>query len=804
MSIIQGFSSCNTAKHLEDGQYLLKENQLKLEHKGRLPQKGEIKTELYKLYKQEPNGKFLALFPREWFYFMVDEPKDTSAFDRFIAKSLAEKPVVLDDSISLATAKQMTYLLNYKGFYDAKVEYELDGKSGRAIYTAIPGQQTTIDSVTYLCEDPVLLNKLHRISGTSHLKTGSGFDLSKYEKEKKRIAGWLRNNGYAQFHAYYFTNLEVDTFQNTRKANLYINIATPRKDSIHSTFYIGNIDVYLDYDPTYPIDSWRDTTIGVYNFKVKDKNFFIDPKTIERLVFVRPNELYDASKIATTKQQLAQLEIYRFIRIKETEKDNKIDLKIELTPGYKMEFTTTFDVNYANTSASTGQGNLLGLSLDPHFENRNLLGGGEVLSTDFSIGTEFDLSRNRNSVINSFEISAQSSLDLPRFLDYLGLWKQIGRIPLGGKVEKKRVRNTSFYQQLIRKSPTRIKLGYSYNKILNWNSYRILRASYGYEFKASPSKRYILNHIGVDFVNPRSEGALFDKVRADNPYLDRSFDRQVFLGFLLKDFSYIYNGKVNSRGESTYFRISTELGGAEVWGVNKIYNMLAAKPKVFQLGPNIEISQYAKVEVDFRFYKKITKGTDLAFRAHAGVVSPFGFSDDSPYLKQFYAGGSNSVRAWPIRGVGPGAHLDSLIFDPEVKNKLYQTGDIKLEFNLEYRFDLVSVMEGAFFLDVGNVWTSKFDQDRCGSQFVFEQREITCGDETIVQHPFYRQFAIATGMGWRFDFTYFLFRLDMALKLRNAYPAYYDENGVPQKYWIDLSTFQPKDIYFQIGLGYPF
>ena len=257
---------------------------------------------------------------------------------------------------------------------------------------------------------------------------------------------------------------------------------------------------------------------------------------------------------------------------------------------------------------------------------------------------------------------------------------------------------------------------------------------------------------------------------------------------LFRDFNYVYNARPNRFGESLYLGINLELAGAEFWAVNSLYNSFALEPDTLKLG-EIEFSQYISTELDLRYYKQYTTKQSLVLRFNLGVARPFGFTTDVPYVKQLYVGGPNSIRAWAPRGLGPGQYLDSLSLDQANNNRLYQSGDLKIEFNAEYRFDLFWRLKGAVFLDGGNIWTIDKDLSRCGSQFLLNNSTITgCtgNDQTVVNEAFYKQNCSGHRFGFRFDFTYFIFRLDVGIKLRYPYLNEPDENGMlpPRRgYW---------------------
>lgn len=798
-------NGCSTKRFLSENEYLVSKNEVILETKIAGKEKAKLKSDLASLIEQKPNSKFLRT-SRAWFYFWAKKGKKETSFDRFILKAIAEEPVIYNDSIAQKSSGAMKYYMNYNGFFRADSDYSIkktNKKKVKVTYVAKTENAFKIDSIFYNSPIEELSNDIQKSRRKTLIKSGRQVDLDQMEEEKKRISTYLRNNGYAFFYPIYFDKIDIDTFQTTGKANLYFEILPSDELRPYSTYSIGEVNIFTDYSPEKELSAYQDTVIENYHFYMPKQGSLVKPKALLRTLKIASGDLYNQEKIDDTNNRLSQLGVYRFVRLRQeisTSDTSKIDIRIELTPQPKMELGIDFQINYANRNAPTGAGTLFGFSVSPSYQNRNLFGGAELFTINLGAGAEFNLDTKQN-FLNTLNLSTQTSLSLPNFLDYLGFWKGLYKIPWK---EDGHVLNTQFYNSLQR-SPTTISLGFNYSEILNQYTYRVFNAAYGYKVQANPRRRYLLNHIGIEFVNPSIEPD-FQRILDDNPFLQRSFTQQVFFSLLFKNFDLIYNSPVNRKGRSWLGQLSTELAGFEIWGVNAIYNEFALDSKIFKLGETIEFSQYLKVDADLRRYIKPTSSSEIALRANIGIIKPFGYSDVSPYVKQFFVGGANSIRAWNARGLGPGGYLDTLSLNNENRNLLYQTGDIKMEFNAEYRFDIFWYIKGAFFIDAGNVWTSNYDDTRCGSQFLFKSKQLSqCADNELKWNdPFYKQMAVGGGFGLRFDLSYFLFRLDMAVKIRNPYPEYFDENGKGHNYMYDFGKFGINDIGFRIGLGYPF
>lgn len=798
-------SACNSTKYLQEGQQLLRGNQVKLKAEGKIENKRILMDELPGFYRQRKNSKFLFFFPREWFYFATQDLEDTTKLDRFQRRVIAEQPAIYSESLAEETKNNMERYLKEKGFLNAEVLVEDDvNKKGTKVwvtYYVYPNRPFTIDSVSFSSTDTTIHRMLQQIQPQSHFRVGQQLDLGKYEQEKQRITNYLRNNGYAFYYGTFFDKVEVDTNEVKRTGSVHFRVLPPFGDSIHQRYRIGDITILPDYNPADTITNFRiDTLIGRYRFLSTSPTFDVRPQTLIKAMYLRPGEVFSEQNYQKTGRQLSSLGIYRFWRIKpepDSLRPNLLNYRVELTPNYRLEVGADFEVNYTNRSTS-GAGNLIGLAIHPTFRNRNLLGGAELFVTNFSAGVEMNF-RDRDRFWNTVDLRWQTEVFFPRFRDYLGFWRYVNWLPVG---KQRRARENSFYNQLRENAATRLALSYNYLLIIDWYKYNLFNASYGYDFQRSPTKRYLINHVGIDLLIPETQPQ-FDSLLADNGFLRNSFGQQLFVSLLFRDFNYVYNGRQNRFNESSYFSFSVETAGVEIWAANTIYNQFTGKDAVWNPGDSIDFSNYVRLETDYRYYKRYTAKRSLAARMNFGIARPFGFTSAVPYVKQFYVGGPNSIRAWAPRGLGPGGYQDPDALDPDNNFRLFQTGDLKLEFNLEYRFEILWQMKGALFLDAGNVWTIQEDPERCGSQFLLSERLRSDG---CVNDPFYRQIALGGGFGLRFDFSYFIFRLDMGVKLRNPQPLFRNGNGSVRErdYWESFRGFGLRDIAFNFGLGYPF
>lgn len=801
--------ACNTSKYLAEDEVLLRDNTIKI--RGEARNKSLLAYELSTLAKQKANSKLLGFIPRERIFLRHRERGDSSRIRRAWRQAFGEPPVFYDDSLTQAGAEAMQYYLRYRGYFTAAVYVDdlIRNQKAYVTYNVLPGPLFTIDSVFYDGNSPDIDTLLQRERENSLLQPGEPIDLTSYELEKNRLTNVLRNAGYAFFFETYFDDLEIDTNQAPRQGNLYVEVLPPPRQDQHQVYRIGTVSIYPDFEAIQLSGGRiRDTLIENVRFwYARDSEPSVRARALLRNISLRPGEVFSQAEFDRTNLQLSNLGIFRFVRIRQeidSTNENILNFAIQLTPNNRIEVGADVGFSFTNRSGAGGAQNLLGLNLSPTFRNRNTFGGAEQFIFDLNAGIEINpFQTDRKRLINSLDIRTNAQLNIPRFSDPFRFYRGLYRLPLG---KNRHFLNETFYEALLQKATSRIGLSYEYLRVLDFYQLNLLNGRFGYELNRSQTSRYQITHPAIDLLLPQTF-SLFDILIAENPFLERSFGRQAFVSLLFRDFSYSRTGRPNRRGESTYIGWRIETAGGEIWAANKIANWIGDKDErwVWMAADTAtNFSQYLQLELDFRFYRRYSANQNLATRFNAAVARPFGFTSDVPYVKQFFVGGANSMRAWAPRGLGPGGYQDPLAeAGRDSIFQLYQAADLKLELNLEYRFNLFWRVRGAVFMDIGNIWTINRDPDRCGSQFLFRRKVYRCGErESFVHEPFYRQIAVGSGFGMRVDLTYFIFRLDLGLPLRYNYDR--PRGDATSSYWYNFSNFSLGDISYNLGLGYPF
>ncbi|MEL7223126.1 MAG: hypothetical protein AAGJ93_17510, partial [Bacteroidota bacterium] len=472
---------CNSTKFLKSDEFLLDKNTVEIKQK--VENKGDLAYELSTYYRQKPNSNFFTVFPREWQYFRLSDKEDLNAWQRFKFRSFAEEPAIYNDSLTSITALDMQTYLKYKGYLRAKVIPQRDPrkKKMRVSYYALPDARFILDTINFNSTDSRVDELLQAAKEESLFKAGDPLDLSVFAQEKQRITNFMRNNGYAEFYQNQIGDLELDTFQTPNHANIYLNILPPFGDSTHQQFFIGDINVYLDYT----IDASnieQDTTIAGLRFLLSERGFIVDPAILRKAISLRPGERYSLGNYNSTNEQLSELGVFRFVRIKtirDLNKEDVIHFSIQLTPDYLLEFDTALELNYTNRSSGGSIGNLLGFSLSPSVTHKNLFHGAEFFRMGLSAGVEMAPNNIGDATFwNTVDLKAQFGLSLPKFVDYLGIWRKLYRLPIG---KDKHLLNRSFYRGLQEKAKTNMEAVYEYLLIIDWYRYHSLNLSYGFQ-----------------------------------------------------------------------------------------------------------------------------------------------------------------------------------------------------------------------------------------------------------------------------------------------------------------------------------
>ena len=798
-------SSCGVNKFLDDDAYLVTKNNIELEDtENKIKEKSEFKYELSTLVSQKPNSRFLLFFKPKLRWYLNAKPQEevNSKFNGWFRRKFMEPPVLYNRDVMYETSTTMENFLKNKGFFDAKV-YPSNtlkkGKKAHITYKVNPGALYTVDTLILESKDPKIDSLKSWLSENTLMSNGAPVDVNLYNREVSRITDSLRNNGYAFFYPNYVKPLEADTTGWGTGLTIYDEIIKPFDEWRHRPFKVGKINVYVNFNGELGVPH-RDTLIDGLHYRTVDGDFGIKPKVIRRNVYFNEYELFDQSKLNQTNKQLTALGVFKFVNIrtsKSTDQFGAVDIDIILSKLKRQFVDYETDINNSERPLVTNARSIfLGTGANVSYLNRNLFGGAERVGLTLEGGVEFNLT-DRTRFINSLDLLARLDVQLPEFVDVPGTWKLLSLVKFG----KWNLINPKFFKSLKDDGIPIGSLAYNSFIFRDFYQYNSLDASWSYELKTSTRGKYSIRTMGLTLFQSETQSA-FQPILDNNPLLIESLGSRLFTGFLYSGLNYLWTSKQSVLGETWQFRLNHEVSGLETLAANQLFNKGRGK---FDLPGDLEFAHFTSLDVDLRYFKEFKDGNVLALRAELGVATPFsGLSESVPFVRQFFVGGPNSIRAWSIRELGPGEFFPTDVYPPFTQPPPFvQTGDFKFAFNLEYRFKFIPFfqMDGALFVDGGNVWTLREDTNRPGSQLLWRS-QVNSEGETIGDN-FIDQIAIGTGAGIRIDFTYVIFRFDVGLKTRSPFV-----NQTGSRWYVDVwgtrDVFRLNLLNYNIALGHPF
>jgi len=690
--------------------------------------------------------------------------------DKFFIFHYYVKPPAFDTNALVQSASNMHALLVNSGFYNPEISYSYDTvlkkKDQKRVtinYKVNGGNRTMIDTVAYLFNKPQLQKLADSTKSQSLLQPNTPVSKSGILVETNRLVNLFKNNGYYKFTAdeirptgdttiAALTSVSEDPFEQLRllaEANEKRNKPTIRlgfqlnnlpDTTLLQKYYINHIYVLPDYLTG---DSYTDSTLHIRTFKSYTAEYhrkLFKFSLLRKNLSIKKGILFRQDDYFKTINDLYKLGVWEnpSIDIIEQKDTNLLNMVVKLVPLKRYAFEGNIEMSYSANNASSGlsssaTGNLLGLSLNLSVTDRNLGKSAIRMTNAVKAGVEFNTShRNSNGTfINSNELSYSNSLLFPKFI-----------FPLGFYNSKNLITSQSFIN-------TNISL---INRI-DFFDQQVFTTSYGYNWTNNENHLWSLKLFNFDYHRLYNRSVSFDQTLKDYPFLKYSFNTALVMGSGIS-----YNlAKANPRKPKlvTNLKINFEESGL-LWDLLKEKNKNSLTGNFF----NQYLKEFIKTDVDYTYTINHPKSA-IAFRAFAGVGIPLSKNDTTlPFFKQYFGGGPNSMRGWPVRGIGVGGQP----LAPYQSNGISfndRTGDIQLEGNAEYRFNVAPLFSNAVlfkmavFTDIGNIWNFKNtrpDGNPDTTQFKFKN--------------LYKQLGVSSGVGFRFDFNYFIIRFDVAFRFK--------------------------------------
>ncbi|NNE30240.1 MAG: BamA/TamA family outer membrane protein [Saprospiraceae bacterium] len=770
----------------------MERNQVILEPGGKIESPGKLKYSLTTLFKQQPNGRWL-LTPTEKIYEKNQERIRAGKPSKRWRERRGEELVIHDPSLTEEARRDMINFLQNQGYFEAEVQSEVAPfkKEGVSVkYKVKPGERYLLNTVGYSSSDTLIHQILQELAPETLLKKSTAVSKDNFDADYRRIAQHLRTRGYARLDQTFFKATGDST---GNQVHVEIEVLPPPGASTHTVFRVGEVSVFPRYTLGADLPEWKDSLISGIHFKTISPEYQIKPATIIRNIFLEAGDLVDERALLRTRTKLSDLNAFRIVNVQSVIREDDptiMDFEIFLTPRKKMSFQMDLEVNNSQGQILGAETNLIGTSLNSNFKNYNSFRNASIFDLSLGGGIEFNLA-NLDSLIYSSNFTGRVGLSFPKYIKWIGPQDWVYSIFSKKKSEDG---DEGFYSTFRERARTNISTGYEYVNIFNFYDFHRAELEWGYESQINRNSNLRITQTGFTFFLPETRPN-FDSIALENPYLQRSFDRQLFTGLLFRNATYSFNAPPNPFGGSWGFLGELDVSGFEMFLANKLYNDLGNNTDTIRVFDRIDFSQFIKLQAFANYTRKFKLESAIAFRLNMGVVRPFGYSKESgvPFVEQLTAGGPNSMRGWRIRELGPGGYIDPSDEDTRV---FVQSGEFKMEANFEYRTPNIWYLEGALFADVGNVWTLTDDEERPNSQFRFQGGFD--GDNNPVT-PFYEQLAIASGIGIRLDVSFFIVRWDIALKVRSPYEvdgSYWFPNIKPFNFWQTPNH--------NIAIAYPF
>jgi outer membrane protein assembly factor BamA len=697
----------------------------------------------------EPNNSLMGrrvLPPVGLWYYTYKKPEEGKR-GGFFYRTLNENPVLISDINPDLRIQKIESDLFANGFFNTNASYALDTaknnpRKAKILYSVNVEQPYRIAQILNQPARDSIDTLINSYAQNLKLKPGDIFNLETIRNEKRKLASMLVEEGY-----YFFSPNEIEMIADTSQTPRMINLLVRKKPLIApyiaKKYTINRVEVNVKRTNTDEPEYAEPDTIlydGVY---ITGQTDYLKPEVLTRSTLFREGDLYSETKHRGTIPLLNNYGVFQSVKMQFDVTDSikqKMNVLLDLQPKNDV----TLNLEGAVQSKSTG---FAGPASEIILSHANLFKGANRLQVKAFGGFEWQWGKSSEDDLgsNSYNAGINSSLSFPKMI-----------VPFKSVRENK---------SIIGK--TIASLGFEFVNNVKYYRMNSINMAFGYQWRKTQKVTHSFNPFKMNMVSLLKTTALFDSIVEANPYVKRSFEEQYIIG---TEYNFTYDNSARKR-DGFYFQGMIGTSGNLI----DAFMQIGDKERPYTIFGDI-YSQFVKTSVDFRYYTNTTK-EGLVLRFYAGTGISYGNSSVMPYVEQYFSGGSNSLRGFTARSLGPGS------YKPEEYNGIVdQTGDIKLEFNSEYRFRMTEIMLGALFLEAGNVWLLNPDENRPGSQFKFSN--------------FTEQLAVGTGVGLRFDFDFFILRTDFGLPLRFPHN---DGDGNWNHFTEVFEKFR-----FNLAIGYPF
>ncbi|MCC8088358.1 MAG: BamA/TamA family outer membrane protein [Rikenellaceae bacterium] len=753
-------SGCSTTKRIPEGEILytgVKKIKINDSLAGDVPKSviSDVKAPL----SVKPNNPLYSPYIRTplpiglwaWNYLYTTKQK---GLKHWLYNRLAKEPVLISDVQPEVRLRVVSQILDNNGYFRSTASYEqIPGKNNpkkaRLSYFVNIPEPFYLDSVFYLRADGDIGKIIDSMRQRSSIKPGMQYNLDTLANERVKITNVLRNNGYYYFRSDYIEYL-ADTTRGDKTVELKMRFNSGTPEEVLRTYDIGDINIaVVNYTSGGDLD-----TVIYDGLTIKyERPRRIRPRILSEAVNIQKGDKYTLNAQTKTQNDLNSLGVFRYVNLNIVPLDsigesNLLDVNITAEMDQPLQAQFEADV-YSKSNSFVGPGAIFSV------RHNNIFKGAEVLSVRLTGSYEWQTGNRRqiegeSKLINSYEFGITASLNIPRFTPRM-------------------------FNRLTYPTGTVFQLGAD---ILNRPGYfrmLSLNGSANYNFQTSPYSFHTVTAFKLVYTKLLNSTDSFNQTMDQNPAIALSFRDQLIPSI---GYTYTYDRIFGQRQRNRVFwQTSVTSAGNIIYGVSSLFGAKGSDRKIF----GVEYSQFMKLTTEFRHYHKIGEKNTLAARFIAGIGYAYANSTVLPYSEQFYIGGANSIRAFTIRSIGPGSYKPA--DENESLSYLDQTGDFKLEGNIEFRFAIMGKLNGAVFMDAGNIWLLRNDPLRPGAQ--------------LRAKGFFNEIALGTGAGLRYDISYLVIRADLGIGLHTPYSN--PDNGG----YFNTPSFR-NDIGFHLAIGYPF
>ncbi len=755
--LLLAVSSCSVSRYLPAGEKLYNGAIVKVEKNAEVKNTTKQLKKQLKLAITARRNKFLFGQPyKVWWWYKTGVPdadKNEKGFRAFLRRKLGEPPVLSSQVNAAATAENIQAYMENTGYFHTTVQGDTvnSGYFTKAIYTAQVQPQYRIKNITWVSDSSAILKLLEQRQRRGIVKAGQPYRLSNISAERDQLDIFLKTKGYYYFNPDYLMAY-IDSTIGNREAALYFNLKRNIPAQAKYPYNINKIIIFPNYSLVFSkLDTSLSGAVKYDGLLIKDTANKFTSRLFAQTITYRPGALYSSRTQNSTLNRLINLGAFKFVKnsfeiVKDSGNMHRLNVYYYLTPAKKKSFQGEID-------GFTKENNSLGAQVSVNWKNRNLFRGAELLTVKAYTGFEVSFADSlRNN--NSYRIGGEVAIKFPRYA-----------IPFF------RLKENNFYPP-----NTSLLLGYElYRKQLFYTK-NLFRLQYDFTWKQSVTNEFTFAPVALSYLNASRITDTFYKQAIISPAILLNVYSEVILGTY---FSYSYNSAQRSRRNKLYVTASIDLSGNAAGLITG-----AKKPrekKVF----NTPFAQYVKTDFDLHYTRLLANKWSWANRIQAGIGIPYNNSSMLPFSKQYIIGGSGSVRGFRVRSLGPGT------YKPTAEDqRFFQIigGDYKFLVNSELRIPLTPVISTALFVDAGNIWTKD---------------TLLFGPGAKLSKNWYKELAVASGIGLRFDVKVLVIRADLGVPLRKPFLP-------PGQRWVlnqidfGSSSWRKENLILNIALGMPF